>query len=104
MIRCLSVVFFYFSFSPALPHPFSFYFLSLVWVTAAIFFSCAHLPLVREFEVEGKYSEDDAVTIDGFITYFTNEYNGFGHENDPSCYQSNLDDDPTGNLFKEALR
>ena len=53
--------------------------------------------------IENNYEEEDQLIIEDFMSYYINEFRGFGHRNCQCTYQDNLQRDETGELHKLAL-
>ncbi len=53
--------------------------------------------------VEETYSEDDALTIHSFLSYFENVRNGFQESNNEKLYQAQITEDFNGTLYREAV-
>ncbi len=53
--------------------------------------------------IEANYDEEEQITIENFISYYINRYNGFGRLNCEETYQEGLVTDITGKLHKIAL-
>ena len=53
--------------------------------------------------IENNYEEDDIITIENFMSYYINEYRGFGKYNCKKTYEEDLYYDKTGELHKLAL-
>lgn len=53
--------------------------------------------------IENNYDEEDQLIIEDFISYYVNEFRGFGKRNCERTYQDNLQRDPTGDLHKLAV-
>lgn len=52
--------------------------------------------------IENNYEEEDQLIIEDLMSYYINEFRGFGHRNCKFTYQDNLQRDPTGELHKLA--
>jgi hypothetical protein len=52
--------------------------------------------------IEANYEEEDQLIIEDFISYYINEYSGFGKKNCQETYKENLKNDKTGELHKLA--
>jgi hypothetical protein len=50
-----------------------------------------------------KYNEEDQITIENFISYYINIFNGFGKANCEITYKESLNNDKTGELHNFAL-
>lgn len=50
--------------------------------------------------LEQRYSEDDHIEIENMISYFTNQWNGFGRQNDEDLFEDAKKNDA---LYKEVL-
>lgn len=55
------------------------------------------------FYIEEKYSEDEQIIIENFISYYINEFKGFNKHNCRFTYEESLSLDKTGELHKLAL-
>jgi hypothetical protein len=53
--------------------------------------------------IEDKYEEEQQLIIEDFMSYYINEYNGYGKQNCKRIYQDNLFRDTTGELHRLAL-
>ena len=53
--------------------------------------------------LEKKYSEEEQLIIEDFISYYMNQYRGFGHHNCEHTYRNNLIQDTTGTLHTLSL-
>ena len=53
--------------------------------------------------IEEKYDEEQQITIENFMSYYINEYRGFGKRNCKYEYNDDLKNDKTGELHKLAL-
>lgn len=53
--------------------------------------------------IETNYEEEEQLIIEDFMSYYINEYRGFGGHNCKHTYRSNLHSDKTGELHKLAL-
>lgn len=53
--------------------------------------------------MENNYDEEEQLIIEDFISYYMNQYRGFGHRNCEETYQDNLNYDKTGKLHEFAL-
>jgi hypothetical protein len=53
--------------------------------------------------IENNYEEEDQLIIEGFISYYINEFRGFGKRNCECTYQDNLKCDTTGDLHTLAV-
>jgi len=53
--------------------------------------------------IETQYDEDDVLTIENLMSYYINEYRGFGKRNCRDMYDDDLRSDETGELHKLAL-
>jgi hypothetical protein len=53
--------------------------------------------------IENNYGEEEQIIIDDFISYYLNEYRGFGKHNCQFTYKENIQNDETGELHKLAL-
>jgi hypothetical protein len=59
----------------------------------------------RQFLVymENNYDEEQQLIIEGFMSYYINEYNGYGKQNCKQSYEEDLNNDKTGELHRLAL-
>jgi hypothetical protein len=57
-----------------------------------------------ESDMWRRYSEEDGIIIDAFITYESNKFLGFGRHNDPEIVAEMIAVDPDGRLRAEAQR
>ena len=59
----------------------------------------------RQFLVymENNYDEEQQLIIEGFMSYYINEYNGYGKQNCRQSYEEDLHNDTTGELHRFAL-
>jgi hypothetical protein len=53
--------------------------------------------------VENNYEQDEQFIIEDFISYYINEYKGYGKYNCKHTYKNNIRDDVSGELHKMAL-
>lgn len=53
--------------------------------------------------IEEKYTEDEQIIIENLISYYINEFKGFGKHNCQYTYKESLSFDKTGELHKLAL-
>lgn len=53
--------------------------------------------------IENNYEEEEQLVIEDLISYYVNEYNGFGKQNCKLTYKENITYDKTGELNKLAL-
>jgi len=53
--------------------------------------------------IQNNYNEEDQITIENFISYYTNQYRGFGRHNCERSYQDDLKNDIDGKLHKIAM-
>jgi hypothetical protein len=53
--------------------------------------------------IERNYEEEEIITIENFMSYYINEYRGFGKYNCKYTYDNDLEDDKSGELYKLAL-
>jgi hypothetical protein len=53
--------------------------------------------------IENNYDEEQQIIIEGFMSYYINEYNGYGKQNCKYTYRDNLNNDKTGELHRLAL-
>lgn len=53
--------------------------------------------------IENNYDEEDVIVIENFMSYYINEYRGFGRHNCKYTYDDDLKNDKTGELHKLAL-
>jgi len=49
------------------------------------------------------YNQEKQITIENFMSYYINEYRGFGKHNCKYTYNDQLKNDTTGELHKLAL-
>ena len=56
-----------------------------------------------ELDLDDRYSEDDALSIKGMLSYLENIECGFGHLNDEALFKSERQADSNGELYKEAV-
>lgn len=54
--------------------------------------------------IEEKYNEEQQIVIENFISYYINDYRGYGHKNCQLTYKEDLDYDTTCELHKVALK
>ena len=59
----------------------------------------------RQFLVymENNYDEEQQLIIEGLMSYYINEYNGYGKQNCRHSYEEDLHNDKTGELHRLAL-
>ena len=53
--------------------------------------------------IENNYDEEQQITIENFISYYINEYTGFGKYNCKVLYNDDLKSDTTGELHKLGM-
>lgn len=53
--------------------------------------------------IENNYDEDQIITIENFMSYYINEYRGFGKRNCKLDYEDDLKNDKNGELHKLSL-
>jgi hypothetical protein len=53
--------------------------------------------------IESNYEEEEIIIIENFMSYYINEYRGFGKRNCKYEYNDDLKNDKTGELHKLAL-
>lgn len=53
--------------------------------------------------MENNYNEEEKLIIEGFISYYMNQYTGFGYHNCESKHKENIKIDADGGLHKFAL-
>ena len=53
--------------------------------------------------IENNYEEEEIIIIENFMSYYINEYRGFGKRNCKYEYNDDLKNDKTGELHKLAL-
>jgi hypothetical protein len=53
--------------------------------------------------IERKYEEEEQIIIENFMSYYINEYRGYGKHNCKYTYNDDLKNDTTGELHKLAL-
>lgn len=53
--------------------------------------------------MENNYDEEEQLIIEDFMSYYINQYRGFGHVNCETTHQENLQIDIDGHLHKFAL-
>jgi len=53
--------------------------------------------------MENNYDEEEQITIENFISYYTNKHNGFGHHNCEEAYKGELKHDVSGKLHEFAM-
>ena len=53
--------------------------------------------------IERNYEEEEIIIIENFMSYYINEYRGFGKRNCKYEYNDDLKNDKTGELHKLAL-
>lgn len=59
----------------------------------------------KEYQLymDNHYNEEEQITIENFISYYTNKKNGFGKYNCESAYISELNHDIHGKLHEFAM-
>jgi hypothetical protein len=53
--------------------------------------------------MENNYDEEEQITIENFISYYSNKLRGFGHYNCEEAYQDELKNDINGKLHQFAI-
>lgn len=53
--------------------------------------------------IENNYEEEQIIIIENFMSYYINDYRGFGKYNCKYTYDNDLKNDKTGELHKLAL-
>ena len=53
--------------------------------------------------IENNYDEEEQIIIENFMSYYINEYRGFGKHNCKYTYNDGLKNDKTGQLHKLSL-
>ncbi len=53
--------------------------------------------------IESNYEEEEIIIIENFMSYYINEYRGFGKRNCKYEYNDDLKNDKTGELHKLSL-
>ena len=53
--------------------------------------------------IESNYEEEEIIIIENFMSYYINEYRGFGKRNCKYEYDDDLKNDKTGELHKLSL-
>lgn len=53
--------------------------------------------------IESNYDEEQIIIIENFMSYYINEYRGFGKHNCKCTYDDDIKSDKTGELHKLAL-
>ena len=53
--------------------------------------------------IESNYEEEELIIIENFMSYYINEYRGFGKRNCKYEYDDDLKNDKTGELHKLSL-
>lgn len=54
--------------------------------------------------IERTYDIEQQIIIEDFLSYFENEYCGYGHHNDQNLYRENKETDSSGELFAVAQK
>lgn len=53
--------------------------------------------------IENNYEEEEQIIIENFMSYYINEYRGFGNKNCKYTYEEDLLQDESGELHKLGL-
>lgn len=53
--------------------------------------------------IESNYDEDQIITIENFMSYYINEYRGFGKHNCKNTYEDDIKSDTTCELHKISI-